>query len=232
LSEYPKSSYCGLPIPSDHEIIEINSDFLKDNESNINHNLYLAADNVIKRNPTISEIISYDITFFQEFEAIENYTEEQINEYSMGISSGYAFYIGLHTLVSFIRSDYDNMSDYLNFEGDNLIVSGISESEKDRIFTVRNGHALIEKLEDEEFMGDSSDLAFVDAGKYIYESNKIEELFDNEIENIETMLRTEYKDKFDKRILANIEGFKHGVANAIEMYLQIKEERIIRRLET
>ena len=45
------------------------------------------------------------------------------------------------------------------------------------------------------------------------------------------MLSVQYKSKCDDRVIANIEGFKHGVANAIEMYLQIEEERIIQRFQ-
>ena len=100
-----------------------------------------------------------------------------------------------------------------------------------RIVDVRSGDAIIEPGYDPEFLEDSSDLAFVDAGNYIFEAVRFETLMGQEITKIDTLLSRNYKNNFDERTMAHIEGFKHGIANAIEMYIQIEEERILQKLE-
>jgi hypothetical protein len=56
----------------------------------------------------------------------------------------------------------------------------------------------------------------------------METLMNTEIEDIENMRGRGYGNNND-HIRAHVDGFKHGTAQAIEMYLQVAEEQLIRR---
>ncbi|MEI7674142.1 MAG: hypothetical protein WCI60_00185 [bacterium] len=229
MNESYETTYYGLPVPSDDELFELQSKFMLNENSAFNP--FLTANEIIFKNPVISEIIRDDIDYWQQNECVEDLDSEEINEFSIGISSGYAFFIGVSTLIAYIRSNHPDIRQYIEDEENQNILSKISDNEQERIAEVRKGDAIIEILEDNVFVEDSSDLAFVDAGDYSFEAIRFEQLFNDEIDNIEQMLSVQYKSKCDDRVIANIEGFKHGVANAVEMYIQIEEERIIQRLK-
>ena len=229
MNESYETTYCGLPVPSDDELFELQSKFMLNENSAFNP--FLTANEIIFKNPVIREIIRNDIDQWQQNECIEDLDNEEIDEFSIGISSGYAFFIGVSTLIAYLRSGDSDIRRYIEDEDNKNFLSYISESEKNRVNEVREGWAIVEVVDENEYVEDSSDLAFIDAGNYSFEAIRFEQLFNDEIENIEQMLSVQYKSKCDDRVIANIEGFKHGVANAIEMYLQIEEERIIQRFQ-
>jgi hypothetical protein len=229
MNENYANTDCGLPVPSDDELFELQSNYLMNPDSEFN--LFKTATEIIFKNPAISEIIREDIHHWQKYEAIERLDAEEIKEYSNGICSGYAFFIGATTLIGFIRSEHQNINDYLSDTNNGIPILNINEREKKRINDVRKGNAIIEILDGNEDIEDSSDLAFVHAGQYIFEAVRFEQLLNDEMDNIDEMLHNQYENDCDGRVISNIDGFKHGVANAIEMYMQIEEERIIERLE-
>lgn len=73
----------------------------------------------------------------------------------------------------------------------------------------------------------SGDLARIDSGDYLYYAREISELLEYLIH--ERITELQYQTENDAKPLR--EGIHHGFNNAIEMYIQSKEEAIIQSLE-
>ena len=229
MNDRSETSFIGLPVPDDDELFTLQAYQLIDPDNRLNP--FIVGTEIIHSNPVISEAIGFDTNLWLENEVPESLDDDEIEEFCSGISSGYAFFIGVSSLIKYIRSEKSSLSEYLEEETRDSNALGLGRRELARIIDVRSGDAIIEPGYDPEFLEDSSDLAFVDAGKYIFEAIRFETLMGQEITKIDTLLSRNYKSNCDERTMAHIEGFKHGIANAIEMYLQIDEERILQMLE-
>jgi hypothetical protein len=219
----------GLPVPSYEELFIIQSERAIDEDTDLNP--YLVSEAIMLENPLIGQAIQHDIQHWQSFEHPEHLEREEINEFCNGIASGYSFFIGVHGLITLLRSGYEDINEFIDSNHpDNYIIT-MDQRDLSRVNYVRSGNAIIDKVMDPDFLDDSSDLAFIDAGNYTFEAIRFEALMDEEINNINQMLSYNYKNQIDDRTIAHIEGFKHGIANAIEMFMQVKQEKLIREIE-
>ena len=219
----------GLPVPSYEELFIIQSERAIDDDTDLNP--YLISEAIMLKNPRIGEVIQYDIRHWVNFELPEHLENDEIDEFCNGIASGYSFFIGVHGLLAFIRSGHKEVDQYIKSDHEDNYIVNMNERDLERIKFVRSGQAIIDKVSDPEFLDDSSDLAYIDAGNYTFEAIRFEALMDEEINNINQMLTYNFKNSLDDRTVAHIEGFKHGIANAIEMFMQVKQENVIRKLE-
>jgi len=219
----------GLPVPSYEELFIIQSERAIDADTDLNP--YLVSEAIMLKNPLLGQVIHHDIRHWMNFELPEHLDENEIDEFANGIASGYSFFIGVHGLLAFLRSGEDNIDDFFVSQHQDNYIINMDDRDVERVKNVRSGQAIIDKVSDPEFLDDSSDLAFIDAGNYTFEAIRFEALMDEEIHNIHQMLSYNFRDSFDDRTVAHIEGFKHGIANAIEMFMQVKQEKLIREIE-
>jgi hypothetical protein len=200
---------------------------------------------VIHENPNLKEVLSQDIFHWIEYYARQiDMEQDEISEFAEGIDAGYSFFIGVITNIRFLRSDYDDVYEFIRLtldSGDSIPLVG--ERELDRIEKVRLGVAVIDQDVKTEYVGDSSDLASSHASVYLINSKAFRELLEIEFSGIEQA----FVDKFPRILYENeelrwheierlasarITGFEHGIDTAVEMYLQVDQERLIVQLES
>ena len=218
MSEIAELSYCSLPILSNEELLVLQAD------EAISYGI--VGYHVMQRNPYFYDIIQHDIEQWYEHEA-PKIGDDELFEFIEGIEAGYKFFIGVVTTIKLMRRQHIETESFM--EGALIVgtVPQIGPREVERIQLVRSGEAEIDHC----IYGldaKSNELADRDASQYLYyQAFRLQILFNNELEDIEQTMGDAYGSADDERVIAHINGFEHGVANAIEMYLQAAEEAVI-----
>jgi hypothetical protein len=239
MNDYKKYTQSGLPIPNYQEGIELEQ-FINIGTPDYPYQYEYLSEKIKTLSPAIGEIIRHDISYFLEYELQDSYTEDESIKYTNGIEIGYDFAIAVVTYLQFLRSNDDSLENYLNSITKNpgqLPVQ--SDAEKSRIKRLRtDDHSILIEQNQKLFNKTHGvvnteevirgyDLAEKDCGDYLFESAKIGNLLSIVIiENTQNF----YFNK-DSEIEVFQNGIHHGFDNAIEMYIQSREEAILQSLE-
>ena len=228
-----------LPIPQYDEVQPLNTFVQSGLPDNIERHEQLA-EKVKCLNPLISEVIRHDIAFFEKYEIPESYTYEQSYEYIEGISIGYDFAIGVITYLFYLRSKANNIDDYLLTAQSSIGHIPVQTTQQlERVKKVRMDDESIivaspcqdmvnasnNELQNHSLL--SGDLARKDSGDYLYYAREIDDLLEYLIKD--WIYNLNYEEGDDVQPFTN--GVYHGFNNAVEMYLQSKEEDFVQNHE-
>ncbi len=189
---------------------------------------------VINSSLFIPQIIEFDAHMAFNFEFEEELTEGEQEAYRLGLNTGYVFVVGYMSLLGYLRSDYGEEEEYI----DDLIIDEqempvATYGQVERVCQVREG---IDVAEEEAARIDivtinkygvenSAELAELHALDFIEESVFFETFLDKIKQSIEQKYQeSEYLD-------IATEALEYGVYNALEMYIQSREQAIIEDLE-
>jgi hypothetical protein len=224
--------YLGMPVPTLFEEDVLKLKLEQGFEADDQLTIPFIFEAVLHRNPRIQEIINHDIRQLIQYEIAELSDAEQ-SEYISGVLDGYSFMLGTITYIHYLRSGSHDFTEYLDGipEKDNELPL-LDPGQIRRIKQVRTGQAIVDCSR--EVIDDSKDLAFFDTGDYMFEALRMEEIYGAEeqamIEQLQNMKGRKPLD--ENSLLAHINGFHHGTEQAIEMYIQAREEDLIRNLES
>jgi hypothetical protein len=229
MAEGTEQTYLGLPIPDFQEswFLELHqADMFGDDVS-----IPVMANMLMVRNPMIGAIIKHDLNHWSQYEAGDNMDPEEALEYMSGIEAGYEFFIGFVGVVRYMRSGQTNLQSFLDTVPLHEGVSDIGVKERDRIKAVRSDKATIDVPAHGADIT-SSDLALMDASDYLCEAVRLQDLMTQETVRLEAIVTQDDHSGQAKRLAqSHVKGFKHGVANAIELYIQSREQKLIARLQ-
>ncbi len=230
MSEIQKTTYFGLPIPDYDEQLSFQYNNLSDNSSR-NLDIIDITIEIFSNSPLLEKVITHDINHWLDYESPEDYKDDEILEFCNGVRNGYTFFIGFQSSIKLMRSDYENIGSFIDsmIKKDELPL--VRDKDLDRIMKVRSGDALLDEYVSFNYLDDSSGLSYISAEQYTFEALGFETIVLEEIEKIQNKLEHIYGDDFADELCAHVTGFKHGLANSIEMYLQITEEHIISSIE-
>ena len=228
-----------LPVPRYDEVLLLNTFVKRGLPNNIERHEHLAEE-VKKISPAIIEVIRHDISFYEDYELPESYSNDQCLEYAEGIEIGYDFAIGVITYLYYLRSGFETVEGYLQTAPAKLgHIPVQTKQQVDRVKKVRTSDESIlvaqpcvtiadennDKTNQESIL--SSDLARIDSGDYLYYAHEVEDLLDYLIQDWIYNLHYEKSDN----TLPLQNGINHGFNNAVEMYIQSREEAIIQSHE-
>ncbi len=239
MSEIIEQNYRGIPIPTDEEFIALRVDQL-DPGDDTPIPISDMQEYISEHYPAIGDVIAHDIRFWDKYESQnydftvdgENYSAEAEPEidFMSGIEYGYLFFITTVTNLRFLRSDYKSIWHFVIDAPKNGSLPIISNEELARVKHVREGNAFVENNFDRDFVTDSGDLAIDDGINYVDEALWFQNLMQAELDEALEMLSDDDSPWNRSCAYAFGEGFRHGVHNAVEMYIQVDEERIIREM--
>ena len=230
MSSFEKTTYFGLPVPSHEEFLDLEQNRQTNSEySSFDQGQLTKA--VLDNSPLIQDVISFDINYWITNEADHNLSLDEINEFCSGVQKGYIFFIDFYTGISFMRSDAMSIESFLEDERANSLLPLVNGTSFKRIVDVRSGKAITDEYYTDKFLDDSSNLAFLTSGDYTSEALRFETLYDNEVNYLTKILENKYEYIDSDEAMSLIQGFNHGVAQAIEMYVQISEEIIIKNIQ-
>ena len=233
MSEIVGTNYANFPLPNLDELSRLH-EFTANNAANNQLSFDDLGLTMIREEPYIGYVISRDINHWQKEYAEDTYDyQPSEQEYVQGISEGYIFLIGIANLVNYIRSNSENVQEYIKKSEKEGVFPLLGQRELLRVIAVLEGN-IDEELLDfygrDHFIDTSEKIAKFDSRFYIFSNMQMKEILGTKIKEIK-------KSFGDKRmedwhlVKARIDGFKHGVANATEMYLQAQEEKLIIRAE-
>lgn len=220
----------GLPVPTIHEVEQLSAEMqlVLAHEPNSIEEMYCQ---VMNQSRWVQDVIDHDVQTFRSREADPDFTHEQLREFEQGIRFGYELAIGSIALLKMHRSGFIEIDQYMDWarkQPGELPVN--TRAEMRRIRNVRLGDAIIDIAHDEH-VTDSTDIAYFDMLNYTREAKDLDDLWTSQLyEQVRKLceLYSDYdEDMVDESPYA--EGFWHGVANALEMYLQSYEEQIFKR---
>jgi len=230
MSEMQKKSYYGLPIPDYDEQLSFQYNNISNNSSrNLDKNDITIE--IFSNSPLLEKVITHDMNHWLDYESPEDYKDDEILEFCNGIRNGYIFFIGFQSSIKLLRSDYEDIGSFIDsmIKKDELPL--VRDKDLARIIKVRSGDALLDEYVSINYLDDSSGLSYISAEQYTFETLGFETIVLEEIGKIQNNLEHIYGDDSTDELCAHITGFKHGIANSIEMYLQITEEHIISSIE-
>jgi hypothetical protein len=229
--ENVKANFCGLPIPDNEEaiLLQVEQDATNPGEA---LGVDFLAFAIIQRNKNISLIIQQDIDQWNESIDGRMQSVQNAAEFTSGIEAGYSFMIGLISAIRYMRGNYDSIKDFLSFGVENGDIPLIGRKEVSRIRGVLSGEAIIDRGSHGEYAETSSDIAYYDAWDYVDESLVLDEMIQLEKNIIRNMLERNYKTEEKSCVDSHIDGFERGLQNAVELYLQVAEERVIEKIES
>jgi hypothetical protein len=102
MSESQSYIETALPIPQYDEIYPLYT-FTQIGVPSDNKGHDYLAERVKVLNPTLSEIIRHDISYFLQYEVPDAYSTEDCLDYTEGIEIGYNFAIGVFTYLFFFK---------------------------------------------------------------------------------------------------------------------------------
>lgn len=221
-------SYCGLPVPEEDELLYLQ---LVDFAGCVATSPDILANKIIERNNFFSLVIARDIDFWLNQEKPPGINKTEIAEFTAGIEDGYRFFIGVNSMIRYLRSGKGNHEEFLAAAIDNGDIPSIGRREVERIALVRSGQAPVDTPAHGGCIENSTDLAFIDASTYLFTAVRLETLMHEKEECIGEMQVEQHGSIDHIRVASRKSGFEHGVANAVEMYLQVAEERLLARAE-
>jgi len=231
MAEKIKESFCGLPIPDNEEalLIAVESNFYKPGEA-LGTDLLAFA--ILQRGKYLNIAIQRDIDQWMSSIDASMQSIETAQEFTSGIEAGYSFIIGAVSAFRYMRGNYDSMKDFLRNGPERGDIPLLGRKEIDRLYSILNGDAIIDRFSHGDYAETSADIAFFDAWDYINESLVLEEMIKQEKKNINSMLRVNYREKKEQAFIdAHLQGFDRGLQNCIELYLQVEEEKVIQKIE-
>jgi hypothetical protein len=176
----------------------------------------MLAERVYQLSPKIQRVIRHDIAQYSQYEVGEEVTEEESDLYADGIQAGYDFIVGCFTFIYFLRSHYDDIESYLSHIPNRIGELPVSDKNQlDRIKSCRSAQRGGVNSEQNE----AEDTAHELAGDYFFEAPAVAEYITEDL-----ALEGEEPDAFDQ-------GYYHGVAQAILMYVLSKEESVLRHYD-
>lgn len=216
-TDIPRPDYLGLPVLTKLEGVclrfRMDGGLCQDDVP-----ISYIGDMVLRSNPLIEEVVAHDIRQFLAYDE-HDIPEKDCEMFTEGIREGYNFLIGCMT---WIRMTRENESDIIAFVQGSLNRQHfpiISKETLARIKQVRTGNAPLEKGVNESVVKSSKDLSFIDAGDYCFMSEPFDDVLICYTDEL-----TEHADKNDDPYVS---GIFQGVANALEMYMQIYEEAVL-----
>lgn len=215
--ELPPPDYLGLPILTYFEAATLGLMLDPDiNDSDVS--IPGIGDMVIQRQPLIDRVIAHDVQQLVGHEMDMPICGDHAEMISGGVRDGYEFLIGCFTWVRLQRSGHTDVLEYLSEAAQRRDIPIISPDTLQRIKQVRSGNSLVERAANNGVVETSRDLSRVDATDYFFESMHFDGIYDDHIDRIKTV------DEEEGCPLAY--GVRHGVNNAVEMYMVAHEEQL------
>ena len=226
--------FMGLPIPTTDEYAVLQNRLFDDSiDGMFVDELSMAVNSLV---PNIRRVEMHDMTVWKDTECDVDYSDQEAEHFTYGISAGYDFVVACFTQLAWLRSDARDLDEYLNM-APNLVggLPVLSEVEFNRVKAVRAGKALIDNNNKKRDIEDSRGLAAHDAIQYLMKSpqmgyilyNQKQLIFHNSDPNSEHPVdSSEFKET-----QAYVDGYYHGFQNAIEMYIQSFEEQNLQSIE-
>lgn len=229
--ENTKENFCSLPIPNNEEalLLQVEQDTLNPGEA---PGVDFLAFAIIQRNKNISLVIRLDIDQWVDSIDGRMLSEQNAAEFTAGIESGYSFMIGLISAIRYMRGNYESIKDFLSCGAENGDIPLLGKKEVNRISQVLNGQAPVDKGSHGEYVETSADIAYFDAWDYVDESLVLDEMIRLEKNIIRNMLDKNYGPEEKGCIDSHIDGFERGIQNAVELYLQVAEEKVIEKIDS
>lgn len=176
------------------------------------------------KNPGISKIVQHDYRVAVRDE-VAGISWAEKRGYKTGLRTGYQFFAGYITLLGCLRSEHVGVDDYLeDLRRDKVNSPAKTRAQRNRVESYREGYSPIDVVYVNEYEVESSEeMAHEDLGDYMFESLAFSAL----VNRVEVLLRGEgYPEEGSV-----IEGFYDGCENALEMYIQSREQAILSRLD-
>lgn len=171
------------------------------------------------KRPNIRRLIEFSKSEYMGDEE-EGPTVEGI-EICDGIESGYEFIVGCLTYTYFLRSGSLTLEDFIgNLPKATHVLPLRKNSQLYRTMRFLSGAAIFD-LAHHELIDDSSELATLDTGDYLFNVPHMDALIDAEKDLLVKTMSDEGE---------HIQGFEIGVESAVEMYIQSREQQILNRL--
>ncbi len=243
MPENISNTFYGLPIPNADEAIWLENTYLGHDPS-FDVSPRDLASGLLIRNPHINTVIQVDKNDWylaHSAELAEFETEEALKY----ISEGYCFVIGALATVGYIRGHYSSKVDFWNNCQERQAIPRFGINTARRVVGFRrgstscpidigyydpNGSSL-------KIVQDSSEIALLDSEQYITKFKGFRRIMEKTLgsyskyyyvpdyyDQLRPSSRTEVVDKLIK---ARETGFRHGVMNGIEMFIQAREEELI-----
>lgn len=227
MSTLEQSSHFGMPVPdaTEQTILRSLSTFEVPEDYN-NLDLDDVATLTKEHCPNIDAVVDQDLTCQENNDELSDYTEEECDQYQVGVLQGYDYIIGSMTYVNFMRSPYDNLDEYLSqgLHGSaELPVQNLSQLT--RVINCLKGHI---KVDAERLPEDVTNSAFIrwdTAGEYLFIAQLFDDLIDEATEAIELLSTS------DSLNAARTSGFRRGIEGAILMYVESYQQAVIDRME-
>lgn len=147
-------------------------------------------------------------------------------DFKKGVRYGYELFAGYVTLAGFFRGRYESIEQYLEtIKGDPLAMPLTTKTQAKRVKGFRTGKEPIDIIHSDYFFDNSSEIAHLEFGDYMTEAV----VLDSIVNRVRWSLDPLMVDENEGSML--VEGFDHGCANALEMYVQSREVAILAALD-
>ncbi len=179
---------------------------------------------VILIRPAIKRVIEHDKLVYVQSEHEKSLEDYEVFQYTEGIEEGYRFAVGCFTYICMLRGNHKTVNEYLkNKEVAQLPVS--SSEEQDRVQLVRIGDIATDPVIESDHL---LQIAHEDAAELLFQSPHLDEIVSEEIARIHELSDQE---DTEREIYLYTEGFRHGIANAVGMYVQSYIQRTLNKYE-
>jgi len=222
--EFPGERHAsGLMLASVEEAVELEAALMCNDMDEAS--LLQFGDDVMDSSARISAVFHHDIRFalHQEFDG--ELPREEGEAYTNGLYLGYTFVVGYMSLLGFMRSGYDDPEEFI----DDLVIDDIempagTPQQMKRVKSFRQGHEPIDIVMLHDYGYDNSAyIAEESTQAYMFESPVFETLIDRMFDLIS-------EQGLEEEEIA-LSGLHDGVENALEMYIQSREEAILQALD-
>lgn len=177
---------------------------------------------LIRSNRRIGRLIVEDQLLAMQ-EAPPDYSYRDVHAHYDGLRDGYQAICSYMSMIGFLRSGIEQPSKYLRLLRNGSTDMPVSnESQAHRVRQVRRGDAPLEGCINEGWVIDSSELAGHRAGAYLATTPPLDRVLDATAKRFGFM--------HDYHVDSYADGFGLGYENAIEMYVQSREEAMMPKL--
>ena len=244
MANQDSATFYGIPNPDLFETAWLeNTYFGRDPSFDINPRDL--SNGLIIRNPHIRTIIEADKLNWYKLNS-GKLMEIEADETLKYIPEGYHFIIGVIGTIGYIRDHYSSMEDFWNNSQDRRTIPRLGINIAQRMVDLLRGSSKCPidiSYQDPngsscQIISDSSEIAFLDSEQYKRQFKGLGRMMNSAIRNFQSYyyipdyydpLRPKSRIEVVNKLLeARESGFRHGVMNGIEMFIQAKEEEVIR----